>query len=106
MPNPRTNPITTINSTTATEVVPPTGFSLGGTLQLIRLYNDSDTDMDYANVVDNSTPTAAQVRSGGSTLLKQTSRLVTINTQSKLFVVSDSGSSKKLDVDWLGIQAS
>lgn len=102
MPTPRTSNFATINSTTATEITPPTGWSTSSSICLVRLYNDSDVDMDYSLVIDGTTPTAAAVRSGGATLLKQKSKLIQINSQTKIWAVSDSGSSKKLDIDWFG----
>jgi hypothetical protein len=102
MPTPRTSQFTTINTSAATELTLPPNYSIGGGLGLIRLYNDSDVDMDYILVVDGTTPTATQVRSGGSTLLKQKSRMVQFNSQTKIFAVADSGSAKKIDIDWFG----
>ena len=102
MPTPRTSQFTTINSTTATELTLPTNYSIGGGLGLLRLYNDSDVDMDYVLVIDGTTPTAATVRSSGATLLKQKSKIIQFNSQTKIFVVTDSGSAKKIDIDWFG----
>jgi len=102
MPTPRTSQFTTINSSTATEITLPTNYSIGGGLGLVRLYNDSDVDMDYFLVIDGTTPNAAQVRSSGATLLKQKSKMIQFNSQTKIFTVADSGSGKKLDIDWFG----
>ena len=102
MPTPRTSQFTTINSTTATEITLPTSYSINSGIGTLRLYNDSDVDMDYILVIDGTTPTAATVRSSGATLLKQKSKIIQFNSQTKIFAVADSGSGKKLDIDWFG----
>jgi len=102
MPNPATLNNQTI-STTATKIILPTDYALGGRIVFAKLSNTSDVDMYYAITSSTaSAPTLTSSTTNSNLLVKATDVIVEMNNSTAYWVVSATGTTKRLDVYLFG----